>query len=80
MPAGSWCRPGLGVLVATLVVAAVAYSRVEEPARRRLLRVRRPGRHQLPVGMRVPPLDGVHGAPRHALVLAGHHRPAHRAA
>jgi len=28
----------------------------------------------------VPPLDGVHGAPRHALVLAGHHRPAHRAA
>ena len=57
-----------------------AFRCVEEPARRRLLRVRRPGRHQLPVGMRVPPLDGVHGAPRHALVLAGHHRPAHRAA
>jgi peptidoglycan/LPS O-acetylase OafA/YrhL len=71
---------GLGVLVATLGVAAVAYRCVEEPARRRLLRVRRPGRHQLPVGMRVPPLDGVHRAPRHALVLAGHPRPAHRAA
>ena len=60
---------GLGVLVATLVVAAVAYSRVEEPARRRLLSIRRPGRHQLPAGMRVPPIDGVRRAPRHALVL-----------
>ena len=71
---------GLGVLVATLGVAAVAYRWVEEPARRRLLRVRRPGRHQLPAGMRVPPIDGVARAPRHALVLAGPHRPAHRAA
>ena len=66
---------GLGVLVATLVVAAVAYSRVEEPARRRLLSIRRPGRHQLPAGMRVPPIDGVRRTPRHALVI-----PAHRAA
>ena len=70
---------GVGVLVAALGVAALAYSRIEEPARRRLLSLRRPGRHQLPAGMRVPPIDGVRRAPRHALVLAGHPRPYHRA-
>jgi peptidoglycan/LPS O-acetylase OafA/YrhL len=70
---------GLGVLVATLGVAAVAYRRVEEPARRRLLALHRPGRHQLPHGFRVPPIAGPRRAPRHALVLAGH-RPAGRAA
>jgi peptidoglycan/LPS O-acetylase OafA/YrhL len=79
---------GLGVLVATVGVAAVAYRRVEEPARRRLLALHRPARHVLPVGMRVAgirlqPDGGPRRAPRHALarhpVFAGHHRPVHRA-
>ncbi len=58
---------GLGVLVGALGMAAVAYRCVEEPARRRLLALRRPARHVLPAEMRVPPLGGSRRPPRHAL-------------
>ena len=80
---------GLAVLVATLGVAAVAYRGVEEPARRRLLSLHRPGGTSLPAGMRAAARlemrpaggRGPRRAPRHALtrhpVFAGQHRPAH---
>ena len=80
---------GLGVLVATVGVAAAAYRLIEEPARRRLLALHRPARHVLPAGMRAAgiqmrPVGGGRRAPRHALsrhpVFAGNHSPAHRAA
>ena len=66
---------GLGVLVATLVVAAVAYRGSRSPPGGGCSRSAGPDGTSCPPGCGCRRIDGVRRTPRHALVI-----PAHRAA